>query len=79
MVPNQRRLRSEGGLQFFPNDYRYGFGCTFDDIEDTAIKQEADQWYSDYVKLMEYDKNTEYGKTKCFRCLPSPDMINING
>jgi hypothetical protein len=60
-------------LQFFPNDYRYGFACTFNDIEETALKQEADQWYSDYVKLMEYGKNTEHGKTKCFRCLLSPD------
>ena len=63
-------------LQFFPNDYRYGFACTFDDIEDTALKHEADQWYSDYVKLMEHSKNTEYGKTKCFRCLLSPDREN---
>jgi hypothetical protein len=63
----------KAALQFFPNDYRYGFACTFDDIEDIALKQEADQWYSDYVKLMEYSKNTEYGKTKCFRCLLSPD------
>jgi hypothetical protein len=63
----------KAALQFFPNDYRYGFACTFDDIEDTVLKQEADQWYSDYVKLMEYSKNTEYGKTKCFRCLLSPD------
>jgi hypothetical protein len=60
-------------LHYFPNDYRYGFGCTFDDVEDTAIKQEANQWYSDYVKLMEYSKNTEYGKTICYRCLISPD------
>jgi hypothetical protein len=66
----------KAALQFFPNDYRYGFGCTFDDIEDIALKQEADQWYSEYVKLMEYGKNTEYGKTKCFRCLLSPDREN---
>ncbi|MGA7542054.1 MAG: hypothetical protein WBW34_03230, partial [Nitrososphaeraceae archaeon] len=63
----------KAALQLFPNDYRYGFGCTFDDIEDTALKQEANQWYSDYVKLMEYSKNTEYGKTICYRCLISPD------
>ena len=63
----------KAALQFFPNDYRYGFGCAFGDIEDTALKQEADQWYSDYVKLMEYSKNTEYGKTICHRCLISPD------
>jgi hypothetical protein len=37
------------------------------------VKQEADQWYSDYVKLMEYSKNTEYGKAICHRCLISPD------
>jgi hypothetical protein len=63
----------KAALQYFPNDYRYGFACTFDDIEDTVLKQGAAQWYSDYVKLMEYGKNTEYGKTKCFRCLLSPD------
>jgi hypothetical protein len=63
----------KAALQYFPNDYRYVFACTFDDIEDIALKQEADRWYSDYVKLMEYSKNTEYGKTKCFRCLLSPD------
>ena len=63
----------KAALHYFPNDYRYGFGCTFDDIEDTTIKQEANQWYSDYVKLMEYSKNTEYGKTICYRCLISPD------
>jgi hypothetical protein len=63
----------KAALQFFPNDYRYGFACTFDDIENTAIKQEAHQWYFDYVKLMEYSKNTEYGKTICYRCLLSPD------
>ena len=63
----------KSALQFFPNDYRYGFACTFDDIEDTALKQEADQWYSDYVKLMEFSKNIEYGKTICHRCLLSPD------
>jgi dsDNA-binding SOS-regulon protein len=60
-------------LQYFPNDFKYGFICIFNNIEDQELKQEADQWYSDYVKLMEYSENTEYGKTKCFRCLLSPD------
>ena len=31
------------------------------------------RWLSNYVKLMEKNKNTEYGKTECFRCLLSPD------
>jgi hypothetical protein len=60
-------------LQYFPNDFQYGFPCILDNIEDQKLKQEADQWYSNYVKLMEKNKNTEYGKTECFRCLLSPD------
>ncbi|MFZ0345633.1 MAG: hypothetical protein WAL24_10805 [Nitrososphaeraceae archaeon] len=60
-------------MQYFPNDFQYGFPCIFDNIEDQTLKQEADIWYSDFVKLMEYCRNTEYGKTKCFRCLLSPD------
>ncbi len=63
----------KAALQYFPNDFRYGFSCTFDNIEDQTLKEDADRWYSDFVKLMEYNKNTEYGKTKCFRCLLSPD------
>ena len=52
---------------------RFGFPYIFDNIEDQTMKQEADKWYSDFIKLMEYSKNTEYGKTVCFRCLLSPD------
>jgi hypothetical protein len=47
----------KGALQYFPNDFKYGFICIFDNIEDQKLKQEADQWYSDYVKLLEYSKN----------------------
>jgi hypothetical protein len=28
---------------------------------------------SDYIELMEYTKNPNYGKLKCFHCLLSPD------
>jgi hypothetical protein len=63
----------KAALQYFPNDFRYGFPCIFDNIDDQMLKKEADQWYSDFVRLIEYSKNTEYGKTKCFRCLLSPD------
>jgi hypothetical protein len=44
----------------------------FDNIEDKTLKQEANQWYSDFTKLLEYGKNAEYGKTKCYGCLLSP-------
>jgi hypothetical protein len=36
-------------------------------IEEQTMKQQADQWGSDFIKLM------EYGKWKCCRCLLSPD------
>ena len=50
-------------LQYFPNDFpRYGFTLHFDGIEDQTLKQEADQWGSDFIKLMEYSKSPEYGK-----------------
>jgi hypothetical protein len=38
------------------------------------FEEEANKWYSDYIELMEYRKNSKYGRTKCFRCLLSPDM-----
>jgi hypothetical protein len=63
----------KAALRFFPNDFRYGFPCIFDNIEDKTLKQDANRWYSDFTKLMIYSKNTNYGKTECFRCLLSPD------
>lgn len=51
----------------------FGFSYILDNIEDQMLKQEAEQWYSDFIKLMEYSKNTKYGKTKYFHCLLSPD------
>jgi hypothetical protein len=50
-----------------------GVPFILDNIEDQTLKHEAEQWRSDFIKLMEYSRNTEYGKTKCFRCLLSPD------
>jgi hypothetical protein len=64
----------KAALQYFPNDFpSFGFSYILDNIEDQTLKQEADQWYSNFVKLMEYSKNAKYGNTKCFRCLLSPD------
>jgi hypothetical protein len=63
----------EAALRYFPNDFRYGFPCIFDNIEDQTLKEEADRWYSEFTKLLIYSKNTNYGKTECFCCLLSPD------
>jgi hypothetical protein len=38
------------------------------------LKEDANKWYSDYIELMEYRRNPRIGRTKCFRCLLSPDM-----
>jgi hypothetical protein len=64
----------KAALQYFPNDFpRFGFHYILDNIEDAKLKREADQWYSDFIILMEYTKNMQFGKTKCFHCLLSPD------
>ena len=37
------------------------------------FEKQANNWYSDYIELMDYRKNSRYGRTKCFGCLLSPD------
>jgi hypothetical protein len=60
-------------LQYFPNDFpSFGFQYILDNIEDQLLKQEAGQWYSDFIKLMKYTKNAKYGSTECYQCLLSP-------
>ena len=60
-------------LQYFPNDFSDGFPSIFDNIEDQALKEDANRWYSDFVKLMDDSKNAKYGRRICFNCLLSPD------
>jgi hypothetical protein len=43
--------------------------------QDPAIRQ----WYSDYLELMEYKRDPDYGKTKCFRCLLCPERDEEGG
>jgi hypothetical protein len=43
----------KAALQYFPNDFpSFGFSYILDNIEDQTLKQEAGQWYSDFIKLM---------------------------
>ena len=35
--------------------------------------EQTGKWYSDYLDFMEYRRNPNYGRTKCFHCLLSPD------
>lgn len=42
----------------------------------SGLKDGDDQtrkWYSTYLDLMEHKRNPNYGRTKCFHCLLSPD------
>jgi hypothetical protein len=59
------------GLQYFPDDY---FAWMFPLGIPEDHKEEANRWYSEYIELMEYRRNPRIGRTKCFRCLLSPDM-----
>jgi hypothetical protein len=45
--------------------------------------EDVKKWNSEYLELMEYTRNPNYGRLKCFHCLLSPDgddpiFIGIN-
>jgi hypothetical protein len=59
-------------LQYFPDDFDRSH--TF--LTESQLKDGDDQtrkWHSDYLDLMEYKRNPNYGRTKCFHCLLSPE------
>jgi hypothetical protein len=71
-ISRRENYNVKEGLQYFPDDYfewMFPLGGIPEDLN-----EEANKWYSDYIELMEYRKNSRYGRTKCFRCLLSPDM-----
>ena len=77
------RLRGTSyALEYFPDDF--DMSRTF--LTESELKDGDDQtrkWYSDYLDLMEYRRNPNYGRTKCFHCLLSPEgddpiFIGIN-
>ena len=61
-------------LEYFPDQY-ISFFLTYrlSHSDDPIIRERFEAWHSQFLELMEYRKNPEYGKTKCFRCLLSPD------
>ena len=69
-------------LQYFPDDFdKFQTFLTETELKDSDDKTR--RWYSDYLDLMEYKRNPNYGRTKCFHCLLSPDgddpiFIGIN-
>ena len=72
-------------LRYFPDDFDQALTYMSGDEEGRLGEQEEDarKWDSDYQELMEYTKNPNYGRLKCFHCLLSPDgndpiFIGIN-
>ena len=68
-ISRRENYNVKEGLQYFPDDY-FAWMLPLGIPDD--LKEEANEWYSDYIELMEYRKNPRIGRTKCFRCLLSP-------
>jgi len=62
------------GLQYFPNDYTENLFCL--GVQD-SLENEVNEWYRDYIQLMEYTKNPRYGRTKCSDCLLSASWEKV--
>src|SRR5688572_14138288 len=71
-------------LEYLPDDFDQDLTyIPEDELEHEWEREEVKKWDSDYLELMEYTKNLNYGKLKCFHCLLSPDgddpiFIGIN-
>jgi len=69
-------------LEYFPDDFnRFQTFLSENDLKDS--NEQTRKWYFDYLDLMEYKRNPNYGRVKCFHCLLSPDgddpiFIGIN-
>ena len=75
IIPLNEWIQLKGtsyALKFFPDDFDRS--QTF--LTESELKDSNDQtrtWYSDYLDLMDYKRNPNYGRAKCFHCLLSPD------
>ena len=85
IIPLNEWIRLRGtpyALQYFPDDFDNS--RTF--LTESELKDADDQtrkWHSDYLDLMEYRMNPNYGRATCFHCLLSPErddpiFIGIN-
>jgi hypothetical protein len=58
-------------FEYFPDDFLVS--TTFiPEIELQHKNEDTKIWYSDYLELMNYTKNENYGRAKCFNCLLDP-------
>jgi hypothetical protein len=70
IIPLNDWIRLRGtlsALQYFPDDFnKYQTYLTEGELKDAD--EWTWKWYSDYLNLMEYKRNPNYGNTKCFHC-----------
>jgi hypothetical protein len=69
-ISRKENYNVKEALQYFPDDY---FEWMFPLGIPENLKEEVNKWYCYYIELMEYRRNPRIGRTKCFRCLLSPD------
>jgi hypothetical protein len=62
-ISRREKYNVKEGLQYFPDDY---FEWMFPLGIPEDVKEEANKWYLDYIELMEYRKNSRYGRAKVF-------------
>jgi hypothetical protein len=60
-------------LDYFPDDFDQLLTyISEDELEKGRERKDVEKWDSEHLELMEYTKNSNFGKLKCFHCLLSP-------
>jgi hypothetical protein len=61
-------------LDYFPDDFDQVLTYTSENELEKGQERlkDIEKWNSDFADLMEHTKNRNYGKAKCFHCLPAP-------
>jgi hypothetical protein len=63
-------LISRKPLLYFPDDYNGSISVS-GIVKDEKLKEEIQNWNTDYYELLEYRKNPTLGRMKCSKCLLS--------
>jgi hypothetical protein len=75
IIPLNEWIRLRGtfyALQYFHDEFdNPRTFLTTSELKDGD--DEIKKWYSDYLDFMEYKRNPNYGRTKCFHCSLSPE------
>jgi hypothetical protein len=58
-------------LEYFPDNFD-NLSTFISEIELQNKNEDTKKWYSDYLELMNYTRNENYGRAKCFDCLLEP-------